>query len=94
MKRDICINYSESLILAAKYLREKYDMSIVNLMIDGWTGETEQDEYTSPVQQHHRQLAKDLEHDCRSNFDKIENLVGYPTLKNRGFSSFQNKTER
>jgi len=76
VKRGVCTNYQELLIDACNHLRNNHNYDIVNLVIDGWTGKTRPDNYTSIAQNNHAELGLSIEQECSRYFDNVKNIIG------------------
>jgi hypothetical protein len=81
VKRGICVNYYDLTVHASKYLRSHHKFNVVNLIIDGWTGKTMPDPYTSIAQRNHMELSQLLEVECRPHFNSVKNIVGLSLLE-------------
>ena len=80
-KRRICANYAQIISEIATHLREQHNVSKLILVIDGWTGTTERDGYTSTVQDQHHELATALEKSCQDLFDSVVIAVGLSLMR-------------
>lgn len=80
-KRGVCANYAQIISEIANHLREQHNVSKLILIIDGWTGTTERDGYTSTIQDQHHELATALELSCQDLFDSVVIAVGLSLMR-------------